>query len=342
VTDVGALHVLGGLFAAAGPALVPEQEPPALWQTGLRAIAPYVGYVLIAPLLYLFFGRTWRELDVEAHEHQRRALVAGQWDRRPAVLFAITACVLTLQEYYGGQQFYFDYVKPWLRLKENLHIIDPEHEWIGQYVNLRRYNDLYGYGWWALSRFLGYVPIPLLLWKIFFPKDSLLDMGLRTRGLLKHAWIYLVCLCVVLPATYIVSRSPEFGNYYPFYKNAARSWTDFIAWETMYVLQFFGLEIFFRGFWLSGLRKSLGSGAIFAMVVPYCMIHYGKPYLETCGAVIAGIALGSVAMRTKSIYSGFLVHVTVALSMDMLALSQRGGLPELPPWLQFVRFWRFF
>ena len=73
----------------------------------------------------------------------------------------------------------------------------------------------------------------------------------------------------------------------------------------------------------------MGSTAIFAMCVPYCMIHYGKPYLETCGAIIAGIALGSLSMRTKSIYSGFLVHVTVALLMDFLALAQKDALPTL-------------
>ena len=33
-------------------------------------------------------------------------------------------------------------------------------------------------------------------------------------------------------------------------------------------------------------------------------------------------------MRTKSIYPGFLVHITVALSMDMLALSHRNALPH--------------
>jgi membrane protease YdiL (CAAX protease family) len=96
----------------------------------------------------------------------------------------------------------------------------------------------------------------------------------------------------------------------------------------MYIAQFFGLEVFFRGFWLSGLRHTLGSGAIFAMVVPYCMIHHGKPYLEAAGAVVAGIALGSLAMRTRSIYSGFLVHITVALLMDFTALANRDALPQ--------------
>jgi membrane protease YdiL (CAAX protease family) len=63
------------------------------------------------------------------------------------------------------------------------------------------------------------------------------------------------------------------------------------------------------------------------MAVPYCMIHYGKPYLETHGAIVAGVVLGSLAMRTRSIYAGFLVHVTVAFAMDFLSLMRRGALP---------------
>jgi membrane protease YdiL (CAAX protease family) len=169
--------------------------------------------------------------------------------------------------------------------------------------------------------------VPFAVWKILFPKDSLLDMGLRLRGFTSHAWIYLVCLVVVVPAVFAVASQPDFGNYYPFYKKSSRSWFDLALWESLYVLQFFGLEIFFRGFWLNTLRRSMGSTAIFAMCVPYCMIHYGKPYFETCGAIVAGIALGSLSMRTRSIYSGFLVHVTVALLMDFLALSQKGALP---------------
>jgi membrane protease YdiL (CAAX protease family) len=134
-------------------------------------------------------------------------------------------------------------------------------------------------------------------------------------------------LAIVLPAMLLVARQPDFGAYYPFYKTASRSWFDFLAWEAMYFAQFFALEMFFRGFWLGALRRSLGSGAIFAMIVPYCMIHYGKPFLEANGAIIAGMALGSLSMKTKSIYQGFLVHITVAGLMDWLALSHRHALP---------------
>src|SRR5262249_60744151 len=117
----------------------------------------------------------------------------------------------------------------------------------------------------------------------------------------KRAWFYGLFRGIVLPVMLIVSRQPDFGTYYPFYKSSSRSWYDFLSWEAMYFVQFFALEMFFRGFWLGALRRSFGSGAIFAMAVPYCMIHYGKPFLEANGAIVAGIALGSIRMRTKPI-----------------------------------------
>jgi membrane protease YdiL (CAAX protease family) len=315
---------------------------PPIGDTLLHMALPLLGYFLVLPLVYYFFRRTWRELDVESIDHQRSLLASGEYDRRPLALFAITAVVLTLQYYYD-RDFYLAYLKPYLKAVEADPTLMP---WgLGEYVSVRKYGELYPLAWWVFTRFVGYTVIPFTTWKILFPKDSLLDFGLRTKGLLSHAWIYVLCLSVVLPAVFIVASQPDFGNYYPFYKTASRSWVDFLSWEAMYIMQFFGLEIFFRGFWLNALRKSMGSAAIFAMVVPYCMIHFGKPYFETCGAVVAGIALGSLSMRTKSIYSGFLVHVTVAILMDTLALSQHGALPvvwiapdppaNVPVWLPY-------
>ena len=69
-----------------------------------------------------------------------------------------------------------------------------------------------------------------------------------------------------------------------------------------------------------GLRRALGANAIFVMIVPYCMIHYGKPMPETLGAIGAGLILGTLAMRTRSIWGGVLIHVGVAMTMDVLAL----------------------
>ena len=39
------------------------------------------------------------------------------------------------------------------------------------------------------------------------------------------------------------------------------------------------------------------------------------------GAVVAGLILGTLALRTKSIWAGVLIHISVALTMDLLALQ---------------------
>ncbi|MFO0670329.1 MAG: CPBP family intramembrane glutamic endopeptidase [Polyangiaceae bacterium] len=281
----------------------------------IKPLFPIPALLVLVPLLYLFFRQTWRELDEDAYRHRGETLAQGKYDLRPIVGLVLCAFILTMQEYFGGRSFWDTTVRP---LLVRAHLADK--------LRLIRYDELWGFAWWAGTRIGGYL-FPLAFWKIVFREDSILDFGLRTKGFFKHAWIYLFFLSVVLPAMFVVAHEPDFGSYYPFYKLSSRSWADFLIWESMYFFQFFALEVFFRGFWLGMLRRSFGSGAIFAMAVPYCMIHYGKPYLEAMGAIIAGIALGSLSMKTKSIYQGFLVHVTVAGLMDWLALSHRHAMP---------------
>ena len=288
-----------------------------------KPLLPTVVLLAVVPLLWLFFRSTWRELDDDATAFRLQMAREGRSDYRPLVALVTCALVLTIQEYYGGRSYYEQALRPILVRFDVAH---------PNAVRLLKYDDLYSFGWWAVSRIVGYTA-PLVLWKAVFREDSLRDMGFRTHDFFKHAWIYALFLAIVLPAMLLVSRQPDFGSYYPFYRESSRSWYDFLAWEAMYFAQFFALEVFFRGFWLGALRRSFGSGAIFAMAVPYCMIHYGKPFLESNGAIVAGIALGSLSMKTKSIYQGFFVHITVAALMDWLSLWHRHALPTVlwPP-----------
>jgi len=285
-----------------------------------KALIPLPILALIAPPIYWFFKKTWKALDQEATDYRVNLSRSGGTDFRPFVCLVLVAAILTLHEYYGGRSTFEAVFRPWLISLEARY---------PQWVNMAKWGDFYGYCWWVGARVIGYVVVPFPIWKLLFPRDSLLDMGLRGRGFFSHFWIYGLCLCVVLPAMWAVAHQPDFGNYYPFYKFSSRSWFDLLLWEAIYGLQFFALELFFRGWMLGALRRSLGSSAIFVMAVPYCMIHYGKPYLESHGAIVAGIVLGSLAMRTRSIYAGFLVHITVAYLMDLGSLWHRGALPTV-------------
>ncbi len=304
-------------------------EPPAIapvagggFNTALETLKPLLpipAALILLPALWLIFRDSWQELDGEAAAWRGRLTRQNRMDLRPLVALAMCALILALQEYYGGRVTYDELVRPFLAK------LDLKHP---KTIRLYKYDELYGFGWWVFTRVAGYTT-PLAVWKLCFREDSILDMGLRLRGFFTHWRIYGFFLGIVLLAMLIVSRSPDFGAYYPFYKQSSRSWYDFLSWEAMYFLQFFGLEIFFRGFLLGALRRSFGSGAIFVMAVPYCMIHFGKPFLEANGAIFAGIALGSLSMKTKSIYQGFLLHITIAAGMDWLALWHRHALPTV-------------
>jgi membrane protease YdiL (CAAX protease family) len=287
------------------------ENPAVKWALPVPALAA------IAPLIWLFFRRTWRELDEEAFLYRKALHERGEIDYRPVLALVLAALVLTWQEYYGRYSMWHDHLRGWLTAKLADH---PDG-----LAFVSTYNELFGRGWWGLTRVAGYL-LPLAVWPLFFRKDSLLDMGLRTRGFLEHAWLYALFVTVMIPVMMIVARQPDFGSYYPIYDDAGRSWVDFIAWETIYMSQFLGLEIFFRGWWIRATRV-FGMGAIFSMVVPYCMIHYGKPFLEADAAIIAGTVLGSLSMKTRSIWAGFLVHGTVGLLMDVLALDRKHRLP---------------
>jgi membrane protease YdiL (CAAX protease family) len=286
----------------------------------VKSLLPFPILVALAYPLFRLCKSTWKELDLEATEARALDAQRGEQDYRPAVCLVLCAAILTIQEYYGGRSFYDQVLKPGMLALEG----SGQH-----WLRLSKYDQLYGYGWWALSRVLGYVLLPIFVWKLCFPKDRILDLGLRVRGFVEHVWIYVALLAIVLPVMVVVSQQPDFGSYYPFYKLSSRSWFDFLVWEAMYYVQFFALEFFFRGWMVGALRRSMGASAIFVMSLPYCMIHYGKPYLEAHGAIVAGVVLGSLSMKTRSIYAGFLLHIMVAAGMDVLSLYKRGALPQV-------------
>jgi hypothetical protein len=61
------------------------------------------------------------------------------------------------------------------------------------------------------------------------------------------------------------------------------------------------------------------------------MLHFPKTGVESAASVIAGLVLGVMAMRWRSIWGGVLIHTTVAVSMDLASLLQQGRLPP-PTW----------
>ncbi|HAA54943.1 MAG TPA: hypothetical protein DCE42_09310 [Myxococcales bacterium] len=220
-------------------------------------------------------------------------------------LMCWVAVVLTLMEYYGHSG---SFLYRWF-----LAVLPTDTQ----------YSAVYRHVFWSLSCSAGYLLLPAMI-IILTPGDRFDRYGLKLKGMTDHLWIYVMLFLIVLPAVIFVSYTQSFQRTYPFYHKASRSLIDLGLWWTFYGIQFFCLEFFFRGYILHGLKRHVGAHAILFSAVPYCMIHFGKPMAETLGAVIAGIALGILSLRTMSVWSGFLIHISVAFAMDLLSLWQKG------------------
>jgi hypothetical protein len=245
----------------------------------------------------------WNAID---RDYLRQGLPS--W--RAATVLLTAAICLVLPRYFGQTSTLT--AVPWLaRLTEGL-----------------PYPRMHGDVYWALFKLLNYGLLPYLCMR-FVLKQPLAEFGVCWVETRTAMLTYAAMLLVIAPFVVIASGTHAFLRTYPKCAAAGDGLAELVIWELSYGLQFLMLEVFFRGFLIFALARVIGSLAIFVMIVPYAMIHFSKPLPECLGSIIAGIALGTVALRTGSIAGGVLVHCAVAWSMDLLALYRTGKLLAL-------------
>lgn len=223
------------------------------------------------------------------------------------------------------------YLKLYTSMQALLLTVD---DWLGQASGtlLRELQEtgflgLISQAWWGTWHAIVYLLVPIAVIR-YVHRQPLSRYGLCWGDTRRWTGWYIVLATPIVVFALLASQRTEFLQQYPFYKFAGRSWMDLLAWELIYLSQFFGLEFFFRGYLLHALKPRIGALAIGVMVVPYTMIHFPKPWLEASGAIAFGFFLGVLALRSRSIMGGFLVHAVVAVSMDMFALTRSDRLPN--------------
>ncbi|HEX6813550.1 MAG TPA: CPBP family intramembrane glutamic endopeptidase [Planctomycetota bacterium] len=179
---------------------------------------------------------------------------------------------------------------------------------------------LYPHLWWALWTIVLFLVVPAVLVRAVY-RHRLRDYGLTLAIERRHWWLYLALFAAVLPIVLYAGSRSDFQAVYPFYRGALNATTGaIVAWEVAYLLQFLALEFFFRGFLVLGMGRVIGRASIWVAMVPYCMLHYHKPPAEAFAAIVAGVVLGEVAFRTRSIAGGAILHIGVAATMELLAI----------------------
>ena len=164
-----------------------------------------------------------------------------------------------------------------------------------------------------------------IFWRLF-QRDLPHFYGLQRSGF--HWRPYLIMLGLMIPPVVWASFLPAFQKVYPICRpevlERVHGWPSgatYALHEFFYALRFIGVEIFFRGFLVLGMVRWLGRAVLLPMVALYAFWHFGKPFPEALGSVFGAYVLGILALRTRSINGGILIHMGIALSMNLAAYA---------------------
>jgi uncharacterized protein len=220
-------------------------------------------------------------------------------DKKVVYIFLSVAVLQTFSFYVTSRRFFRVNFFPVFESNDNVFLIE--------------------YLFWFIGDFFSYFIFPLLIIKFLF-KEKIKNYGIASGDYKAGIKITLIFLVVMLPLVWVVSALPEFSKTYPHLSSAKNSWKIFLIFECGMLIYMFSWEFIWRGFMLFGLKDRFGYYAVLIQMLPFLILHNGKPAPETFGAIIAGIALGILALRTNSIFYCVITHMSVMFSIDFISV----------------------
>jgi len=155
-----------------------------------------------------------------------------------------------------------------------------------------------------VSSLIYFAVLPILTITIILRRNPL-DFGLRLGNFKVWGFYVIATLIVALPILYIASRSSVLAEYYTIQQFDAVKY----CLETIPYL--FAWEFLFRGFLLFGLKEKLKESSILVQMIPFVLVHFGKPEIETISTILTGIYFGYVAYRGNSYWPTFIIHLFI-------------------------------
>lgn len=173
--------------------------------------------------------------------------------------------------------------------------------------------------WFCMDGALMFI-LPILSIKFVF-KQKLSDFGVQLGNWRYGLVTTGIFLAVMIIAVWIVSGSESFASTYPQGGvKVKESLTIFFLYELCIVFYMLGWEFFWRGYMLFGLLPKFGWYSIFIQMIPFFILHKGKPELELFGSILAGIILGVQAIRARSFIYAWIIHAAVMVCVDGISV----------------------
>jgi membrane protease YdiL (CAAX protease family) len=158
-----------------------------------------------------------------------------------------------------------------------------------------------------VSSLVYYAIIPILT-IIFLLRRNPLDFGLRLGNWRLWGFHLAVVVILGLPILYAASRIPSVVEYY------TQEEFRLVRYSLEIAAYLFGWEFILRGFLLFGLKEKLGEASILVQMVPFVLLHFGKPEIEMVSTIIMGIYFGYVAYRGNSCWPTVIMHIYINIT----------------------------
>ena len=221
---------------------------------------------------------------------------------KPVVVLSVSTLTLITWKCFASPQFYFENLADRFVL-----FSDPQMT-----------AALYTFG----SALLLMGVLPALIVKFVF-RENLSDYGVCLGNRVRTVRSFLVYAPGIVLIAFLAARNPAFCKEYPINHNAGSSPQIFGLHALAYLMFYIGWEFQFRGFMQHGLQGSMGmTNALLVQIMASVIVHIGKPTGEVYGSIAGGLLWGILAIRTRSLLSGFLQHAMLGILVDWFICHQ--------------------
>lgn len=155
----------------------------------------------------------------------------------------------------------------------------------------------------AFSYVFYYMVLPVLV-ILFLLKDNPLHYGFGFGDYMIWLKYVVVTIIISVPILLVASRSSQVYKYYG-------KGLDYYEFVTLTVPTLLAWEYLLRGFLLFGLKERFDKASIIIQMVPFVLLHFGKPEIETLSCIITGLWFGWIAYRGKSFWPAFIIHTFI-------------------------------
>ena len=172
----------------------------------------------------------------------------------------------------------------------------------------------------------GLIPMGIIKWGF---RERLADYGLRIGIARLTVRSFLLTAPAIVVIAIFTGHNSAFFDVYPLNETIRPQHSTigmnlFAIHAACYLGYYFGWEFLFRGFLQHGLSERFGLlTAILIQTLASTILHYGHPPVEIFGSIIAGLAWGFFAYRTRSILSGLGQHALLGIVLDWVLIFGR-------------------